>query len=101
MKTILSLAAAALTLAACSGSERDNPPADTNVEELAPTPPSVVAEPTPEPSPSPTPSPTETLPPEAAAAPDEQMLDDASATGMTARANREQEEAPAEAADKQ
>ncbi|UVO50310.1 hypothetical protein M0208_07165 [Sphingomonas sp. SUN019] len=98
MKTILSLAAVALTLSACSGGKTDNPPADTNVEELAPTPPPVVAEPTPEPSPSPTPSPTETLPPEAAAAPDEQMLDDASATGMTARANRDQEQ-PADAAE--
>ena len=34
------------------------------------------------------------LPPEAAAAPDEQMLDDASATGMTARAARGEEDAP-------
>lgn len=96
MKTILIpirflAATAALALTACSGGGDENPPADTNVEELAPTPAPVEAEPTPEPSPSPTPSPTETLPPEAAAEPDEQMLDDASATGMTARANRDQE----------
>ncbi|WP_375403042.1 hypothetical protein [uncultured Sphingomonas sp.] len=38
------------------------------------------------------------LPPEAAAAPDEQMLDDASATGMTARASRGEEETPGTAA---
>lgn len=94
MKTIFSLAAAALALSACSGGERDAPPADTNVEEVTPVA-QPTATPTPAASPSPTPSPTETLPPEEAAAPDEQMLDDASATGMTARANRAEEEAPA------
>jgi glucose/arabinose dehydrogenase len=57
-----------------------------------------------EPSAPATPLPAETdgnaaaeVPPETATLPDEQMLDDASATGMTARASRGEEAAPDEA----
>ncbi|MEG3086653.1 hypothetical protein [Sphingomonas sp. PB4P5] len=84
----------ALNLAACSKepeapsenlslSEDDRP-----VVEAAP-------EPTPIASPAPVEEPTDTnaaaaLEPEPVTPPDEQMLDDASATGMTARATRDQ-----------
>ncbi|QNQ08721.1 hypothetical protein [Sphingomonas alpina] len=75
-------------LAACSGSEPA--PAPTENSEA-------ISEPTPEPSASPTPeaspvietnSTAEAAPEPTAVAPDEQMLDDASATGMTARTSR-------------
>jgi hypothetical protein len=91
---------AATALAGCSRhDEPETPPADTNmaVEEIAPP----EAAPTPEPMPTAAPSPIENvaaLPDSPPPAPDEQMLDDASVTGMTARANRDaaDEQAPAE-----
>ncbi|MBY9061586.1 hypothetical protein K7957_01395 [Sphingomonas yunnanensis] len=85
------LATAALAIAGCSR-EPEPAPEPTPSEEAVPTP-----EPTPAPEPSPVASPsdltnnTAALPPEEKPAPDEQMLDDASATGMTARARREAE----------
>jgi hypothetical protein len=90
----LALAAMLLTigLGACSSSSEEPAPAETNQVESADE-----REPaaTPSPEPSPTPSATSDTnltaeaPPEVAPRPDEQMLDDASATGMTARASRE------------
>ena len=83
------LATAVLAVAACSR-EPAPAPEPTPSAESSPTP-----EPTPTPEPSPVASPsdltnvTAALPPEETPAPDEQMLDDASATGMTARARRE------------
>lgn len=85
------LASAALAIAGCSR-EPAPAPEPTPSEEALPTP-----EPTPTPEPSPVASPSEltnataALPPEEKPAPDEQMLDDASATGMTARASRDAE----------
>lgn len=86
-----------LVLAACSKSEPETPPID-NIEtpalETAP------AMNQPEPMPTETaPPPVNTadaLPPPAPVEPDQQMLDDAAAVGMTARADRSQpgEEAP-------
>lgn len=97
-KAPLALAAMLLTvgLGACSSSSEEPAPTETNqVEALDPREPA--ATPSPEPSPTPSATPDTNLtaeaPPEAAPRPDEQMLDDASATGMTARASRE--EAPA------
>lgn len=91
------LALAALTLlAACNGRhERDQPVNETVAE--TPVEPAPV-EPAPEPVETPPPpadiNASEALPPPEEAAPDEQMLDDASATGMTARVSRD-DEAPA------
>ena len=88
---------AAMALAGCSRSEPEQPPADVNMvedtgvteTEAAPAP--VEAAPV-EVAP---PAPTVVEPPrEKPVAPDEQMLDDADATGMTARVTRD--EAPAE-----
>lgn len=92
------------TLGACSRDEPERPPTNT-VEEMG--------EPTPEPSPSPSAVPTRIAAPDAAVQsnaideladtpppePDAQMMDDAAATGMTARAARDEptpQEAPAE-----
>lgn len=92
-KALLVIAAAlsAATLASCS---REPEPAPVeNAADVAP------VEPMPEAAPAePTPAPTETpaanaaaaLPPEERAAPDEQMMDDAATTGMTARASRDE-----------
>lgn len=83
------LATAALAAAGCS---RDPEPSPEPTPSISDTP---TATPTPSPEPSPIASPTaianETvaLPPEEKPAPDEQMLDDASATGMTARSARD------------
>ena len=106
MKTIPLVAAGLLALsvlAGCSRSEPDQPPIDNALIDESPS-----AEPTPtatpeEPAPAPVepaPAPTANAvapPPAAAIAPDEQMLDDADATGMTARAKRDAptSEAPA------
>ncbi|MBW6526155.1 hypothetical protein KZ813_04835 [Sphingomonas sp. RHCKR7] len=85
------LATAALAIAGCSREPAPAPEPTPSASE-APLP-----EPTPTPEPSPVVSPTEltnataALPPEEKPAPDEQMLDDASATGMTARASRDAE----------
>jgi PBP1b-binding outer membrane lipoprotein LpoB len=95
-RPVLAVALAALALAGCSRSDREEaaPANDVTVTEV----------PVPEPSmePLPAPSPTaevnmaEPLPEAEPEAPDAQMLDDASATGMTARADRgNDDEAPA------
>lgn len=101
-KLILATVAAlvALPLGACSRSEPEQPVVD-NVAEPAPETPAP-----PPPAPAPLPAPTEAEaapaqsdmniadetpdapPADIAPAPDEQMMDDASATGMTARASR-------------
>ncbi|MES2054669.1 MAG: hypothetical protein V4564_01915 [Pseudomonadota bacterium] len=89
-KALLAASAALLAagLAGCSGSEPAPAPTENS---------DVISEPTPEPSASPTPeaapvtdanATAEVAPHEPAVAPDEQMLDDASATGMTARTSR-------------
>jgi hypothetical protein len=96
---LLTLAAAlsAASLTACSGSDRE--PAPVEKDEGAPTP-SRVEEPTPAPSAAEIESPPSAretpaandsvaeVPSEEAPAPDEQMMDDAAATGMTARTTR-------------
>ncbi len=96
MKTI-AFATSALfvlsVLAGCSRSEPDQPPpVDNAVTEEAPVreePPAPAPEPAPvEPAPAPV-SNVVAPPPAAEIAPDAQMLDDADATGMTARANRD------------
>jgi hypothetical protein len=98
--TIAASLLAVMALAGCSQSEPDQPPADTNmIEDEGVTEPEAAA--------APAPAPAETVPTEPAATanavepereapitPDEQMLDDADATGMTARVTRD--EAPAE-----
>ena len=83
-----------LTLGACSGASDEPSPMD-NTTDTAQSDNDDLATPTPEPAP-PVAEPTETVntsvaddtPPPAPAAPDEQMMDDASATGMTARTSR-------------
>ena len=95
----ISLAAAGLlaltVLAGCSRSEPDEAPPVENVSE-APQPlpeDTRVSEPEPAPAPAPAPvaiSDAVAPPPAADIAPDEQMLDDADATGMTARARRDE-----------
>ncbi|WP_184503670.1 hypothetical protein [Sphingomonas endophytica] len=83
-----------LGVAGCSKSEPEPPEMNMTVQELEPTPePTPTEEPTPVAIPTPTPTPTpgnETaiLPPAEDAAPDAQMMDDASVTGMTARSDR-------------
>lgn len=88
-KTLLALAVPAL-LAACSGSEREPAPVDDNeVEMLDVTNEAAnVAEP-PAPTPTPTPDAVNTTA-EAPVPPEEQVQDDADATGMTARVTREE-----------
>lgn len=93
---VIAVALAGIGVAGCSRSEPE-PPVEGNmtIQEL---------ESTPEPSPTPEATPVEepvaapvndtaALPPPEEDAPDEQMLDDASATGMTARAERDQPDA--------
>ena len=99
MKTGAALAAGLLMLSACSRSEPEQP-LDENMTEQAP-----VDEATPDALPTneatvaPPPADTNTaaidVPPEEPVAPDAQMLDDAEATGMTARVVRN-EAAPAD-----
>lgn len=94
-KPILAITAAllALGLGACSRSDEPAPMENASDEALPSN--EDLAPPTPEPAP-PQAEPTETAnasvadetPPEAATAPDAQMMDDASASGMTARASR-------------
>lgn len=78
-------------LAACSGEPEVPAPEgpDLNLsEEMAAPEPLPTLEPTPEPTPTPSPTPTfETAPPPRIAE-DEQMFDDAQATGMTSRIDR-------------
>jgi hypothetical protein len=81
-----------LGVAGCSKSEPEPPEMNMTVQELEPTPePTPTEEPTPVAIPTPTPTPgndTAILPPAEDAAPDAQMMDDASVTGMTARSDR-------------
>lgn len=95
---LLLIAASLASLTACARSE---PEATTeNLVAESPSAGPIVTDPIPPEAPA-TPAPAveanaaAELPPEEAAAPDEQMLDDASATGMTARAARGEEDAPA------
>ena len=100
-RTLNKVAAAALlasSLGACSRSEPEPAAVDNRMMESADTPAPVVPTATPEataPSPEATQAAQATdvnataeAPPAADPAPDEQMMDDASATGMTARASR-------------
>ena len=96
-RPLLAAAAAllALNLAACSD-EPETPTAenraelnDEAVEEITPEP-TPIATPTPIVEPTTDANASVDLEPEPVTAPDEQMLDDASATGMTARAVRDQ-----------
>ncbi|MGP7795908.1 hypothetical protein [Sphingomonas sp. CLY1604] len=92
MTTGAMLAAAALLLAGCSRSEPEQPE-EANMAEVAPletaTPEALPsAEPTPEPAAIDLNAVDEAPPPEKIA-PDAQMLDDADATGMTARVTRD------------
>ena len=87
---------AALAMAGCSRSEPDQPPADVNmVEDTGVT----ESEAAPTPAPAPVETAPAVVPPtvnaveperEAPVAPDEQMRDDADATGMTARVTRDE-----------
>ncbi|WP_242186013.1 hypothetical protein [Sphingomonas sp. CARO-RG-8B-R24-01] len=95
-KYVFAVAAALLTLnlAACSGAPDDPMPADNSAEMETPSA-EDSATPTPEPA-TPQPEPTEAAnasvaddtPAPPPPAPDAQMMDDASATGMTSRAAR-------------
>ena len=99
-RTTLAIAAALLTigLSGCSRSSEEPAPAPVEENRMEPI---DVPEPAPVDTPEPLPTPSATpemnlaaeAPPPIALGPDEQMLDDASATGMTARAARD--EAPA------
>lgn len=83
----------AVALVACSRSEPEAPP-ETNVSaQSVPTVASrtPVASPVPTPAASPAANASMAVPPPVAVGADEQMLDDASATGMTARVQREQQ----------
>jgi PBP1b-binding outer membrane lipoprotein LpoB len=86
---------AAMALAGCSSSEPEQQPTDTNMVEDTGVTESEAAAPTPVET-----APVEVAPPppavvepprETPVAPDEQMLDDADATGMTARVTRDEE----------
>lgn len=97
---VATLALLTAATSACSKSEPEPAPVEnegmTAPAEPSPTPTSVPTE-----SPSPTTlntsnadlNATAELPADVAPAPDEQMMDDASATGMTARASRDQQSA--------
>lgn len=95
MKTGAALAAGLLMLAGCSSSEPEQP-LDVNMSDQAPVEEEMLDA-------SPTVEPTETLPPAmdtnsaaidvppaAPVAPDAQMIEDADATGMTARVSRDE-----------
>ncbi|VVT08499.1 conserved exported hypothetical protein [Sphingomonas sp. EC-HK361] len=87
-----------LALAACSKSEPESPPIE-NIETPALEEMPTMNEPAPMPTETAAPVNTaDALPPPAPVEPDQQMLDDAAAVGMTARADRSQpsEEAPVE-----
>lgn len=96
MKTMLRplLIAAALLLPALAGCSRKEPEAPVALNEADTTP--VEIAPVETPAPAPAPPPTETPTPSPAETPiaaDEQMMDDAAATGMTARSQREEDTA--------
>lgn len=94
-RPLLATALLALTLTACSHDEPERPPTNT-VEEMG--------DPSPEPSPLPSAEPSRIAAPDASIQsnaieeladapppePDAQMMDDAAATGMTARASRDE-----------
>jgi hypothetical protein len=86
-----------IALAACSGEPEVAAPEgpDLNMsEEMATPEPLPPLDAAPEPTPTPSPTPTFATAPPPDIAEDQQMLDDAEATGMTARVNRD--EAPAD-----
>lgn len=87
----LTLAAALLILPALAGCSRQEPeaqPTETNMTEEVVAPVAEAPAPAPAPLVTPSPTPTEASPDAAPIAPDEQMMDDAAATGMTARSER-------------
>lgn len=93
MKTIRRplLIAAALLLPALAGCSRKEPEAPVALNEADTTPVEIAPVETPAPAPAPAPTPTATATPSPAETPiaaDEQMMDDAAATGMTARTQR-------------
>jgi len=96
--TTIALAAAllTLTLGACSRSADEPPPPQENSADTPPPPDPSATEipdlPAPRPVASATPDANVAAeaPPPVPPAPDEQMMDDASATGMTARASRDE-----------
>lgn len=92
---LLLLAAALVlpTLAGCSRKEPEAPVAEGEANDDTAVPVAAPIQPEPEPAPAPSASPTAATPAEAAVAPDEQMMDDAAATGMTARSDRHEEDA--------
>lgn len=97
IRTVALFAASAIALAACSNQPAEETPvAETNVANIVEAPANVVelAPETPSPPPvenvaSATPAPAPTL------SSDEQTLDDADATGMTAKVNRDEDSQPA------
>lgn len=92
-RSIRGLAVAlALVVAGCSSQEPEPAP-QTDMEEPADTPELTPAAPAPDPAPAPAaeaPANVIAPPPEEPIAPDAQMLDDADATGMTARLSRDE-----------
>ena len=92
-KTIALLAASALALAACSGSKTDEQPAtETNISNIA-VEPANFANVTTEAPPATridNSAAESTTPPAATLTADEQTADDADATGMTAKVNRDE-----------
>jgi hypothetical protein len=96
MKTGLALGAGLLLLTACSRSEPEQPAEMENMDAVAPMD-NASAAPAPDAAAvtEPSPPPAENsaaidVPPERPVAPDAQVLDDADATGMTARVNRDE-----------
>lgn len=98
-RPVLLLAAAALAAGGLGGCSRSEPEvaeeANAAIEQPVPdaAPPSPVAPPSPASAPTADANSSAALPPAAETAPDEQMLEDASATGMTARASRDEADA--------
>lgn len=99
-KSVLTLGGALLLvtgLPGCSGSRDDATVSENVVEENSAVETPAAIEPLPAQTPTPEPLPSidlnataEVLPPETTPSQDEQMADDASATGMTARASRDE-----------
>ncbi|WP_294266155.1 hypothetical protein [uncultured Sphingomonas sp.] len=81
-----------LALAACSGEPEQPAPEgpDANLTEAMPTPEPLPTS-TPEPVATPSPTPTFDAAPPPKVAEDQQMIDDAEATGMTARVTRDEQ----------
>ncbi|HEX8554092.1 MAG TPA: hypothetical protein VF695_05250 [Sphingomonas sp.] len=94
-KQLFALAAAlsAASLTGCSGSADEPAPVEnaaTTAESLPQEEPAPVSSPTPVATEAATVNASAEVPPEEAPAPDEQMMDDAAATGMTARSTRDE-----------